>query len=56
MLVQIHKSINDIESDAENQTAESIKKNMSILGESILEVLKIDGVGAIRLDSKVGED
>ena len=56
MLIHIHNSITDIEGDAENQTPESIKKNMSILGESILEVLKIDGVGAIRLDSKVGVD
>lgn len=56
MLIQIHASINAIGRDAENQTTESIKENMSILSESILDVLKIDGVGAIRLDSKIGED
>lgn len=55
MLIQVHNSINAIQNDAKNQTTKSIEENMSILSESILDILKIDGVGAININEKVGD-
>lgn len=55
MLIQILKSIEAIKNDAGNQNEQSIIENMSVLQESILNVLAIDEIRPIPLDSKVGD-
>lgn len=53
MLIDIKNSIDLIGADNKNQHPESIKSNMSILSESISNVLALDGVAGTPANSKV---
>ena len=47
MLVALSNTIGDIEADAENQTTEILKSNMSIVREHLRDILKLDGIVGI---------
>ena len=51
-LISMNNSLGDIATDADNQTAESIKKNMGILQDHVKFILLLDGVGSIKLNDR----
>ena len=54
-LVSLYKALSTVEHDAENQTTELIKENMSNFKECVKKVLALDGIGFMPADSKVTE-
>jgi len=55
MLISLKSSLGDIEADAENQGAKTLKSNMAIMQDHVRDILKLDGIYGISPSSKVGE-
>jgi len=55
MLSTLRKTIAEIGYDAKNQTPEILESNMKIIEGHVRDILKLDGVGLMRIDSKVNE-
>ena len=49
-LISLHKALETVEHDAENQTAELIKENMGNFKECVKKVLSLDGIGFLSVD------
>lgn len=56
MLSTLRKAIVEIGYDAKNQTPEILESNMKIIEGHVRDILKLDGVGLMRIDSKVNDD
>lgn len=55
MLSTLRKAIVEIGYDAKNQTPEILESNMKIIEGHVRDILKLDGVGLMRIDSKVND-
>ncbi len=54
-LVSLHEALCVVEVDAEHQTPELIRDNMKNFKDCVEKVLKLDGIGFMPADGKVGE-
>lgn len=55
MLIALRKILLDIGCDSANQDGETLKNNMDIISDHVADILRLDGVGLIPSDAKVGE-
>lgn len=54
MLIALRQTIADIGCDAKNQTPEILESNMKLVEEHVKDILKLEGVGFMPADAKVG--
>ncbi len=54
-LISLHEALVTVEQDAENQTPELTRENMSNFKNCVEKVLSLDGIGFVSADSRVGE-
>ena len=53
MLISLRDTLGDIEHDAENQTTEILKSNMTLLKAHVADILKLDHISFMPAGSKV---
>ena len=54
-LISLENALGVVERDSEHQTPELIKENMSNFRGCVKKILKLDGIGFMPADSKVGD-